>query len=121
MSREVGAFKECWDGEGGVGAVGLMQIFLVNFRKFPVKAPPTTPLELQKFFFIIFADSRHMQLTQYHLDHIVDTYQIHHESNVSWYTFLESIGITEHATWQRRLLSISDPHLFTLACIRYAW
>jgi hypothetical protein len=27
----------------------------------------------------------------------------------------------ERASYRKRLLSISDPHLFTLACIRYGF
>jgi hypothetical protein len=68
-----------------------------------------------------------MQLTPTILRNIADAFSYKPHNYPSWYAFIESIGImehidtAEHGGYNKRLLSISDPHLFTLACIRYGF
>ena len=62
-----------------------------------------------------------MELTPTIIRNIADTFSYKPQNFPSWYAFIESIGITERASYRKRLLSISDPHLFTIACVRYGF
>ena len=68
-----------------------------------------------------------MQLTPTILRNIANTFSRKPHDFSHWYAFIESIGImehidtAEHGSYDKRLLSISDPHLFAIACIRYGF
>jgi hypothetical protein len=60
-----------------------------------------------------------MQLTHAQLRKLTQIYGEQHRAFTNWYAFMESVGIGERYTDAERLVSILDPHLFTVACIRY--
>ena len=64
-----------------------------------------------------------MELTYDHLRNMVDIYNTPHRHGFkNWYAFIESIGIGERYSdtdSDHVCIHILDPHLFTVACIRY--
>ena len=60
-----------------------------------------------------------MDLTPVQLLKLVDLYSIHRHDFKSWYAFIKSIGAGERIKYPNRIIYITDPHLFTVACIRY--
>ena len=62
-----------------------------------------------------------MQLTHTQLRNLVQIYGEQHRAFTNWYAFMESVGIGERYTDTERLVRILDPHLFTVACIRYGF
>ena len=62
-----------------------------------------------------------MDLTYTQLRNLVQIYGEQHRAFTNWYAFMESVGIGERYNDTERLVRILDPHLFTLACIRYGF
>ena len=60
-----------------------------------------------------------MELTYTQLRNLVQIYSDKHRASTNWYAFMESVGIGERYDYPKRLVYITNPHLFTLACIRY--
>ena len=61
-----------------------------------------------------------MELTYDHLRNMVDIYNTPHRHGCkNWYAFIESMGAGERVDYPHRIIYILDPHLFTVACIRY--
>jgi hypothetical protein len=65
------------------------------------------------------------QLLQEKLHAIMDAYIYEQHGIAHWGEFLESCGVLENnatgLTHYTRKYSIMNPHLFTLACIRYGF
>jgi hypothetical protein len=61
-----------------------------------------------------------MDLTHTQLRTMVDIYNNRHHGFKSWYAFIGSMGVGERVEYPyNRIIYILDPHLFTVACIRY--
>lgn len=62
-----------------------------------------------------------MDLTHTQLRSMVDLYSTHRHGFKNWYAFIRSMGVGERVDCPHRIIYILDPHLFTLACIRYGF
>ena len=60
-----------------------------------------------------------MDLTPVQLLKLVDLYSTHRHGFKSWYAFIGSMGAGERVDYPHRIIHITNPHLFTVACIRY--